>query len=85
MTQMVTEGPCLHPSSTGNTRVFCAQWGSLCRSLSSPVQVSLEVEFPEGSSFLLYDRPSVLSWISGLGTDPTTEQQELRGKPVSLS
>ena len=85
MTQMVTEGPCLHPSSTGNTRAFCGQWGSLCRSLSSPVQVSLEVEFPEGSSFLLYDRPSVLSWISGLGTDPTTEQQELRGKPVSLS
>ena len=85
MTQMVTEGPCLHPSSTGNTRAFCGQWGSLCRSLSSPVQVSLEVEFPEGSSFLLYDRPSVLSWMSGLGTDPTTEQQELRGKPVSLS
>ena len=85
MTQMVTEGPCLHPSSTGNTRAFCGQWGSLCRSLSSPVQVSLEVEFPEGSSFLLYDRPSVLSWISGLGPDPTTEQQELRGKPVSLS
>ena len=85
MTQMVTEGPCLHPSSTGNTRAFCGQWGSLCRSLSSPVQVSLEVEFPEGSSFLLYDRPSVLSWISGLGTDPTAEQQELRGKPVSLS
>ena len=85
MTQMVTEGPCPHPSSTGNTRAFCGQWGSLCRSLSSPVQVSLEVEFPEGSSFLLYDRPSVLSWISGLGTDPTTEQQELRGKPVSLS
>ena len=85
MTQMVTEGPCPHPSSTGNTRAFCGQWGSLCRSLSSPVQVSLEVEFPEGSSFLLYDRPSVLSWISGLGTDPTTEQQELRGKPVALS
>ena len=85
MTQMVTEGHCPHPSSTGNTRAFCGQWGSLCRSLSSPVQVPLEVEVPEGSSFLLYDRPSVLSWISGLGPDPTTEQQELRGKPVSLS
>ena len=85
MTQMVTERPCLHPSSTGNTRAFCGQWGRLCRSLSSPVQVSLEVEVPEGSSFLLYDRPSVLGWMSGLGTDPTTEQQELRGKPVALS
>ena len=85
MTQMVTEGPCLHPSSTGNNRVFCGQWGSLCRGLSSPVQVPLEVEVPEGSSFLLYDRPSVLGWMSGLGTDPTTEQQELRGKPVALS
>ena len=85
MTQMVTEGPCLHPSSTGNTRAFCGQWGSLCRGLSSPVQVSLEAEFPEGRSFLLYDRPSVLGWMSGLGTDPTTEQQELRGTPVALS
>ena len=85
MTQIVTAGPCLHPSSTGNTRAFCGQWRSLCRGLLSPVQVSLEAEFPEGSSFLLYDRPSVLSWISGLGTDPTTEQRELRGKPVALS
>ena len=85
MTQMVTEGPCLHPSCTGNTRVFCGQWGSLCRGLSSPVQVPLEVEVPEGSSFLLYDRPSVLGWMSGLGTDPTTEQQELRGTPVAPS
>ena len=25
--------------------------------------------------FFLYDRPSVLGWMSGLGTDPTTEQQ----------
>ena len=85
MTEMVTEGPCLHPSSTGNTRAFCGQWGSLCRGLSSPDQVSLEVEVPEGSSFLLHDCPSVLGWMSGLGTDPTTEQQELRGKPVALS
>ena len=85
MTQIVTAGPCLHPSSTGNTRAFCGQWRSLCRGLLSPVQVSLEAEFPEGSSFLLYDRPSVLSWITGLGTDPTTEQEELRGKPVALS
>ena len=85
MTPMVTEGPCLHPSSTGNTRAFCGQWCSLCRGLSSPVQVSPEVEVPEGSSFLLYDRPSVLVWVAGLGTDPTTEQQELRGKPVALS
>ena len=57
----------------------------LCRGLSSRVQVSLEVEVAEGSSFLLYDRPSVLDWISGLGTDPTTEEQERRGKPVALS
>ena len=85
MTQMVTEGPCLHPSSTGNTRAFGGQWGSLCGGLSSPVQVSPEVEVPEGSSFLLCDRPSVLGWMSGLGTDPTTEQQELRSKPVALS
>ena len=85
MTPMVTEGPCLHPSSTGNTRAFCGQWGSLCRGLSSPVQVYLEIEVPEGSSFVLYDHPSVLGWMSGLGTDPTTEQQELRGKPVALS
>ena len=85
MTEMVTEGPCLHPSSTGNTRAFCGQWGSLCRGLSSPVQVSLEVEVPEGNSFMLYDRPSVLGWMSGLGTDPTTEQQELKGTPAALS
>ena len=85
MTQMVTEGPCLHPSSTGNTRAFCGQWGHLCRGLSSPVQVSLEVEVPEGNSFMLYDRPSVLGWMSGLGTDTTTEQQELRGTPEALS
>ena len=85
MTQMVTEGPCLHPSSTGNTRAFCGQWGHLCRGLSSPVQVSLEVEVPEGNSFMLYDRPSVLGWMSGLGTDPTTEQQELRSTPEALS
>ena len=85
MTEMVTEGPCLHPSSTGKTRAFCGQWGRLCRGLSSPVQVPLEVEVPEGSSFLLYDRPSVLGWMSGLGTDPTTEQQELRGTRVALS
>ena len=85
MTQMVTEGPCLHPSSTGNTRAFCGQWGHLCRGLSSPVQVSLEVEVPEGNSFMLYDRPSVLGWMSGLGTDTTTEQQELRSTPEALS
>ena len=85
MTQMVTEGPCLHPSSTGNTRAFRGQWGSLCRGLSSPAQVSLEGEVPEGSSFLLYDHPSVLGWMSGLGTDPMTEQQELRGTRVALS
>ena len=85
MTQMVTERPCLHPSSTGNNRVFCGQWGSLCRGLSSPVQVSLEVEVAEGSSFLLYDRTFVLGWMSGLGTDPTTEQQELKGTPAALS
>ena len=85
MTQMVTEGPCLHPSSTGNTRAFCGQWGHLCRGLSSPVQVSLEVEVPEGNSFMLYDRPSVLGWMAGLGTDTTTEQQELRGTPAALS
>ena len=60
--------------------------------MGQPLQGSLipcpgipEAEFPEGSSFLLYDRPSVLSWITGLGTDPTTEQEELRGKPVALS
>ena len=85
MTEMVTESPCLHPSSTGNTRAFCGQWGSLCRGLSSPVQVSLEVEVPEGNSFMLYDRPSVLGWMSGLGTDTTTEQQGLRGTPEALS
>ena len=85
MTQMVTEGPCLHPSSTGNTRAFCGQWGHLCRGLSSPVQVSLEVEVPEGNSFMLYDRPSVLGWMSGLGTDTMTEQQELRSTPEALS
>ena len=50
-----------------------------------PVQVSLEVEVAEGSSFLLYDRPSVLDWMSGLGTDPTTEEQDMRGKPMALS
>ena len=84
MTGMVTEGPCLRPSSAGNTRALCGQWGSLCRGLT-PVQVSLEGEVPEGSPFLLYDRPSVLGWMSGVGTDPTTEQQELRGEPVALS
>ena len=64
--------------------VLLATGQPLCRGLSSPVQVSLEVEFTEGSSFLLSDRPSVFSWMSGLGTDPMTEEQELRGKPVAL-
>ena len=32
----------------------------------------------------MYERPSVLGWVLGLGTD-TTEEQELSGKRVALS
>ena len=84
MTRMVTEGSCLNPSSAG-TPGRSAGNGAASTGVSPPVQVSLEGKVPEGSPFLLYDRPSVLGWMSGLGTDPTTEQQELRGEPVALS
>ena len=57
MTEMVTKGPCLHPSPTVNTGRSVSNRQPLCRGLSSLVQVSLEVEVTEGSSFLLYDRP----------------------------
>ena len=66
-------------------RILSATGQPLCRGLSPRVQVSLEVEVTEGSSFLLYDCPSVLGWMSGLGTDPMTDEQELSGKRVALS
>ena len=81
---MVTKSPSLHPSPTVNTGRSVGNGAAPLQGLSPPVQVSLEVEVTEGSSFLLYDRPSVLGWMLGLGTD-TTEEQELSGKRVALS
>ena len=80
MTQMVTEGPCLHPSSTGNIRCSVGN-GAASAGVSHPVsRYPWRSRFLKEVHFFLYDRPSVLGWMSGLGTDPTTEQQELRGK-----
>ena len=42
-------------------RILWATGQPLCRGLSSPVQVSLEVEVTAGSSFLLYERPCL--WL----------------------
>lgn len=36
-------------------------------------------------TFLLCNFPSIRAWTSGLGTDPWTEEQEVRGKTVAHS